>query len=469
MRARSVRATPEAYACYIAWAARRVIDMLIRIPELSLVVLIGPSGAGKSTFARTHFADTEILSSDHYRGVVADDETDQSATKAAFEVLHLALRKRLERGRLTVIDATNVEPEARRPILALAREHHVLRVAIVLDVDAELCHARNASRSDRAFGPHVVEHQLADLHRSRRGLEREGFRHVFVLEGQDEIAAARIERVRMCTDRRDDRGPFDIIGDVHGCREELEALLARLGYARTGGVFVHEEGRRVVFLGDLVDRGPDVPGVLEIAMSMREAGSALCVPGNHESKLLRKLQGRKVTLSHGLPQSVVQLEARTPEFRARVAAFIDALVSHYVLDGGHLVVAHAGMKESMQGRDSRAVQAFALYGDTTGESDEYGLPVRYPWAEDYRGSAAVVYGHTPVARAEWLNNTICIDTGCVFGGDLTALRWPERELVAVAAARVYCEPKRPPQTPERDRPAQRTKDENTDGEDSPGT
>src|SRR5204863_2243151 len=117
--------------------------------------------------------------------------------------------------------------------------------------------------------------------------------------------------------------------------------------------------------------------------------------------------------------------------------------SHFVLDDGKLVVAHAGMKEIMQGRGSGAVRDFALYGETTGETDEFGLPVRYNWAAEYHGVAQVVYGHTPVPQPEWLNRTINIDTGCVFGGKLSALRYPEGELVSVPARRVYAVPARP--------------------------
>ena len=128
----------------------------------------------------------------------------------------------------------------------------------------------------------------------------------------------------------------------------------------------------------------------------------------------------------------------------RRPTFLDGLVSHYVLDDGKLVVAHAGMKEEMQGRGSGKVRDFALYGETTGETDEFGLPVRYDWAAEYRGTAMVVYGHTPVPEPEWLNRTINIDTGCVFGGKLTALRYPERELVSrPGRARPTAEPARP--------------------------
>jgi protein phosphatase len=418
--------------------------MTFTIPELSLVVLIGPSGCGKSTFARKHFKPTEVLSSDGFRALVSDDENDQSATDDAFAALHYVAARRLARGRLTVVDATNVQPEARKPLVALAREYHVLPVAIVLDLPERVCHERNRSRPDRDFGPHVVRNQKSQLHRSLRGLGREGFRHVHVLKTQEEVDAAVFQRQPLWNNRKSERGPFDIIGDVHGCCDELEELLQQLGYGRNGeGAWSHPEGRRAIFVGDLVDRGPRIADTLKTVMTMSQAGSALCVPGNHDIKLKRKLEGRDVTVSHGLDRTLAELDQQTPEFRTAVQQFIDGLVSHYVFDEGRLVVAHAGMKEEMQGRGSAKVRDFALFGETTGETDEFGLPIRYNWASEYRGRASVVYGHMPVPEPEWLNRTINIDTGCVFGGRLTALRWPEKELVSVPARATYAEPARP--------------------------
>jgi protein phosphatase len=416
---------------------------LLTIPELSLVVLIGPSGCGKSTFAHKHFARFEVLSSDFCRGLVSNDENDQSATTPAFEVLHFVAAKRLERGLLTVIDATNVQPEARKPLVDLARRYHVLPVAIVLDLPERICQARNRERPDRDFGPHVIRQQRSQLHRSLRNLQREGFRHVHVLRSVEEVDAATIERQPLWNNRKWDHGPFDVIGDVHGCADELEELLRTLGYAPEAGAWRHPSGRKAIFVGDLVDRGPRVADVLGIVMGMVEAGSALAVPGNHDVKLMRKLRGRDVQVTHGLQDSLTQLDAEPPELRARVADFIDSLVSHYVLDDGKLVVAHAGMKEELQGRGSGTVREFALYGETTGETDEFGLPIRYNWASEYRGQAMVVYGHTPVPEPEWVNRTINIDTGCVFGGRLTALRYPEKELVSIAARRAYAVPAKP--------------------------
>ncbi len=426
----------------------------ITLPELSLVVLVGASGSGKSTFARKHFKATEILSSDFCRGLVSDDENDQSATEDAFDVLHYIAGKRLAAGRLTVIDATNVQPEARKPLVELARQYHMLPVALVFNMSERVCTERNNARPDRTFGAHVIPRQRQELRRSLRHLEREGFRHVFVLSAPEEVEAATITREPLWNNREADHGPFDIIGDIHGCYMELCTLLDRLGYqVSEDGTVTPPEGRKAIFVGDLVDRGPDTPAVLRLVMGMVAAGTALCVPGNHDMKLMRKLKGKNVQITHGLAESLEQLGHEPTEFSQQIAQFMDDLVSHYVLDDGRLVVAHAGMPESMQGRGSGRVREFALYGETTGETDEFGLPIRYNWAADYRGQALVVYGHTPIPEPEWLNRTINIDTGCVFGGALTALRYPERELVSVPALHTYAEPRRPFLEPEAQAPA----------------
>ncbi|MFB9661302.1 polynucleotide kinase-phosphatase [Glycomyces mayteni] len=430
----------------------------ISVPELSLVVLIGVSGSGKSTFAATHFKPTQVISSDYCRGLVADDETAQAATGEAFKLLHHIVGTRLRLGLLTVVDATNVQERARAELVDLARSHHVLVDAVVLDVEPSVAAARNRSRPDRDFGESVVRRHHRDLKRSLKHLKKEGFRRVHHLDGAEAVAAARVVTEKSWNDRKEETGPFDLIGDVHGCRAELEALLAELGWAierddRGRAVnAAHPQGRKAVFVGDLVDRGPDTPGVLRLVMGMAAAGTALCVQGNHEHKLVRALNGRKVTVAHGLAESLEQLGAEDAAFREEARSFMDGLRAHLLLDGGNLVVAHAGLKEEFHGRASGAVRSFALYGDTTGETDEFGLPVRLPWAEEYRGAAAVVYGHTPTVDPQWINNTICLDTGACFGGRLTALRYPERELVAVEAEREWYEPARPlvPAAAERD-------------------
>ncbi len=421
--------------------------MKVEIPEVSLVVLVGVSGSGKSTFARKHFKRTEIISSDFCRALVSDDPNDQNATNDAFDVLHYIAAKRLAAMRLVVVDATNVQPESRKGLVSLARKHHCLPTAIVLNLDPKICSERNRLREDRSFGSHVIRRQHQQLKRSLRKLRREGFRRIAVLTSPEDVEAATVERTRLWTNLRHDHGPFDIIGDVHGCADELRDLFEKLGYTISGTLQAPKVeppvGRKAVFVGDLVDRGPDSPGVLRLVMGMVEAGTARCVPGNHEIKLLKKLRGKSVRLSHGLEETLQQLEHESEEFKKRVEEFIFGLISHCVLDDGKLVVAHAGLAEDLQGRASGKVRSFALFGDTTGETDEFGLPVRYDWAADYRGKASVVYGHTPVLEAEWQNRTLCVDTGCVFGGKLTALRYPENELVSVPARAVHYEPVKP--------------------------
>jgi protein phosphatase len=422
--------------------------MKITVTDPSLVLMIAPSGAGKSTFARAHFRPTEVLSSDAMRGWVSDDETNQEASADAFSVLYSIADKRLARGRLTVIDATNVQPESRKGLIALARKHHVSVSAIVLDVDVETCVERNKSRPDRSFGARVVRGQHERMRQSLRRLEDEGVRSVWRLEGVEAIAQAEVSRERLRCDLRHLAGPFDVIGDVHGCADELIELVESLGYEVDGtgldaAVARHPEGRTLVFVGDLVDRGPRVADTLALVINSVERGSALCVQGNHEAKLRKKLAGRDVHVGHGLARTLEELEASSAAFRERVAKFIDGLASHYVLADGKLVVAHAGIRQEMQGRSSRAVRDFTLYGETRGETDEFGLPVRFDWAANYRGRALVAYGHTPVERAEFRNETICVDTGCVYGGSLTALRWPEREVRSIAARREYVPAHRP--------------------------
>jgi protein phosphatase len=421
--------------------------MQIKLPELALVLLIGPSGAGKSTFANRYFLPTEVVSSDRCRAWVCDDENNQAATADAFEVLHLIVAKRLRAGRLTVVDATNVQPEARKSLTALARRFCCPSIALVLDMPLWLCLERNASRRDRDLSDSIIRNQRGQLHGSLQGLGKEGFRHIHMLRDPRELDTMEIIRLPHQCNQRTETGPFDLIGDIHGCFDELTALLNKLGYRITrigdGYEVYHPDGRKLVFLGDIVDRGPKTPQVLRLVMDAVKSGDGFCVAGNHDSKLVKALQGHKVNMTHGLAESMRQLGSESEEFRTKVLEFLNQLSAHYVFDGGRLVAAHAGLKEDMHGRQTSKVLHFCLYGETTGEIDEFGLPVRYHWAADYRGRAMVVYGHTPVQEPEWLNNTLCIDTGCVFGGKLTALRYPERDLVAVPALKQYFERHKP--------------------------
>lgn len=422
--------------------------MILGVPAFSLILLVGPSGSGKSTFAARHFSPTEVVSSDECRGRICDDDANQRVTPDAFELLHVIVSRRLKWMRLTVVDATNLDRRDRRSLLDLARRHHCQAVAVVLDLPPEVCRERNGKRKGRRVDAEVIERQFETFRRNRKGIKKEGFHSVFRLDSPGAVEAARFRRRRMPPDFRRETGPFDFIGDVHGCADELAELMNRLGYRLdSDGAWGHPDGRKAVFLGDLTDRGPGNVAVLRAVMAMAREGRALCCPGNHDDKLVRMLRGRDVTVDHGLERTRDDFDALPEAERERLAAnliaFYEGLPTHYVLDGGKLVAAHAGMRESLQGRVSPKVRKFALFGDITGKKDEHGLPVRGDWAATYRGRAMVVYGHSPVKKPIWRHRTINIDTGCVFGGQLTALRYPELELVGVAARKTYVEPPKP--------------------------
>ncbi len=432
--------------------------MNITIPERALILLIGVSGSGKTTFARHHFRPAEIVSSDYYRAVVADDENDQTATKDAFDLVHQVVEKRLKRGLLTVIDATNVKSSDRKRFLEQAQTFNCQAVALIFDLPIDLLRDRLQTRPDRDFDPEVLIRQQARLHQSTQPaqLAAEGFVQVHQFQSADDMVQAVITRPSSPAGVSAQTGPFDIIGDVHGCYDELTLLLERLGYvgfsARSSESdvgpavldYVHPAGRKLVFVGDLVDRGPDSVRVLRQVMALVRQGVALCVPGNHDDKLLRKLCGRTVSLNYGLAETWAQFSKQPPAFLAEVETFLAGLPYFLRLDEGRLLVAHAGLDERMQrpGANPKAVKAFCLFGPTTGQTDEFGLPVRIDWAATYAGSAMVVHGHTPVAEARLLNNTINIDTGCCFAGKLTALRYPEQKLLSVNSLDQYAIPTR---------------------------
>lgn len=384
-----------------------------------------------------------MLSSDFFRGMICDDENDQNISSEAFDLLFYAANKRLNNMKLTVIDATNLQQTSRKQVIDLARKQNLHAAAIVLNIPEQVMQERNKSRADRGFPERVIRQHARETQRCIRGLKREGFRFVYVINSLEQLENTEIIRTKLWNDKREWHGPFDIIGDIHGCCDELEMLLEKLGYIKTEQGYAHPDGRQAAFLGDFCDRGSRNADVLRIVMDMVKNGNAIAVPGNHDVKLLKYLNGKQVSASHGLNNTIEELNAMSEDFRQETAQFIDGLISHYVLDDGKLVIAHAGLKQEYIGRASAQVRDFCLYGEVTGESDAYGLPVRLDWTIDYRGKATVVYGHIACKDVKSHNNTVCIDTGCVFGGKLTAYRYPERETVSVDALRQYYEPVKP--------------------------
>jgi len=406
--------------------------MEIHIPETALVLLIGAPGSGVDAFVTRYFTETERIGLRRLRAMLGDDPWASADTALARELMTRIIDARLAGGRLVVLSEDVSARDHRRLWIEVARGHEVPIIGIVIDRAVEDCRARLLELGRiRELGG--VEKQVKRVRHGLDSMADEGFSAIYRID--DEVPVVRFEspprRYRHLT------CGFDIIGDVHGCHQELRTLLDRLGYRREDGRWIHPEERMVALTGDLVDRGPDSPGVLRVAMALLASGRGLWVAGNHDVKLARKLGGKDVAVRHGLEATLEQLAGEPAEFSTSVRKTIEGLGSHYILDEGRLVVAHAGLEASLQGRDTVTAWQFALYGQSTGEVDEMGLPIRYPWAERYRGEVAVVYGHTPVREPAWVNNTICVDTGCVFGGSLTALRWPERALVSVPAARVY--------------------------------
>lgn len=379
-------------------------DQVIAVPALALVVVAGDSSQ-VAAFAARWFS--------------ADEVTHVVGTGA---VARQYIAERLAAGKLTVATLGPQTSDAREMALALARlarQHDVAPIALLLAEPAD------------EVGP--VGHFPVGPH---------GF-----TSAQRVSLAARLERVPLACDQSGERGPFDVIGDIHGCYDELLELFARLGYVADDAAGMRSpEGRRAIFVGDLVDRGPGVVETLRLAMRMTQGGTAFCVPGNHDDKLARALMGHHVWMAHGIRESLEQIHGldagQVEALSAEFLSFVRELPPYLILDGGALVVAHAGLPERFHGRVSSHIRSLALYGEQIGEDDD-GLPIRVDWAADYQGAAAVIYGHTPQRAALWRNNTINCDTGCVFGNRLTAVRWPEREIIGVPARREYARRARP--------------------------
>ncbi len=410
--------------------------MLIDIPEFSLVLLIGPSGAGQMSFIERHVPVSALITAESALEQSLSVQAKVKTVGIARDHVHHLLTQtsqRLKARLKTVIDASGFEADARKSFVDLARRYHARLVAIAFDVPNE---GIENSRSSASF--------LSQ----KRNLNHEGFHEIYTLRSEQDIANVHLRWITPLHDKRQLTGPFDVIGDIHGCADELVDLLHALGYTveendEQGPSAWHPEGRMMVFVGDMVDRGPAIVRVLQLVMNSIKRGTALCVVGNHENKLVRYLAGRKVKISHGLEKTIEQLDRAPATLKSQLPMFLNSLSDHLILDQERLVVAHAGIREDFIGRSSGEIRSFCLYGETNGDLDEYGLPVRLPWARKYGGEALVVYGHTPVPEPQWVSNTVNIDTGCVYGGALSALRYPEKTITSVTAKKTYYEPRRP--------------------------
>lgn len=412
--------------------------MGLTIPEASLLVTCGVAGCGKSTFVSKNFKPTAIVSSDRCRALVSDDEGNMAASKRAFDVFYFIMEKRMEMGRLVVADSTALTFDARKKLLRLAREYNYYTVLAAFDVPLSTCLTRNSMR-DRIVAEKVIEKQYKLFNEALDYINKEEFDKVVILK-EDEMDSFKFNIISSNMEIHDS-GPFDIISDIHGCMSELEMLLYKLGYQKQSSSYIHPDKRKVIFAGDIVDRGPRIIDTVRTVIDMTASGSAYYVPGNHCNKFYRYLNGRKVQIKNGLEKSVAEFDMLDKHSSDRLKkGFIrlyETAPIYLILDEGRLVVAHAGIKESMIGNMSKEITDFVLYGDVSGELDEEGFPLRKDWASLYSGSALIVYGHTPVLEPVFVNNTINIDQGASIGGGLTALRYPEKEVVSVKSLDTY--------------------------------
>jgi len=414
---------------------------IVRIPTGAIVVTVGAPGAGKSSWVARNFDPEQVLALDEFRRIVAGSDTDMDVGVEALDLLLAALDSRARRQITTVVDGQFTDPVARRRVLEVAARHGRPATAVCFVVSPEVAEARIA-RAQRWLSPRVLRRHVELVDEFCLQHPNEGWAEVTFL-GDDDEEKLPVVRVALPASLPFD-GPFDVIGDVHGCLAELDALLDRLGYAPPdeAGARRHPAGRLPVFVGDFADRGPDSAGVFRRVLAMHDAAALLAVPGNHCLKLLRWLEGKPVDLAHGLGSTVEQLAAAGPELQARVRAFLVSLPRVLVLAGGRLVVFHAALALHRVGRADQATLAQTAWGIVRG-TDEYGLPVRDTrWTATWKtgpDEPFAVYGHSPVRAPLRLANTLDLDGGCCFGGYLAAYRWPEDELVCVPALRAYAE------------------------------
>ncbi|NPV72792.1 MAG: AAA family ATPase [Pelotomaculum sp.] len=403
----------------------------ISLPGTTLLVLCGPPGCGKSTFALRYFKDTMIVSSDRCRALVSDYEENMAASREAFRLFHYTIERRLSLGRFTVADSTAIARQARRELLRIGRKYGFNVTLLVFNIPLDVCLERNTGRERRVIRPVIIK-ASKKLRHIIDGAFSEGFDDVYVVTDEDlNDPFFKIEILRHVLTLP---GPFDIIGDVHGCYGELVLLLARLGYRRQFNYHAHPSGRKAVFLGDIAGPGPRSIDSFWLAKAMVDSGNAFYVPGDYCRRLCRYLAGKEGESRQGLEKVLDEVEALPEDkrsyFREEFLRLIRNAPPYLILDRGRLVVSHAGIRADITGKVTEQVENFCLFGETRGETIEQGLPAIPHWVGEYRGEALVVCGHNPVSKAGFINNTISLDRGCAIGG-LTALRYPEREIVQV--------------------------------------
>ncbi len=439
--------------------------MKITIPYSGLVLLVGVSNSGKTTLLNKWMEEkkilpSEVISSDKYRIIVGDkefigwaerpkDEADslmdeyKSISAEAFNMIDHVVEARCRLNKVTFIDATHLYPDDRKKYIALAKKHNVPAIAVVMDAPQENLFERDEQR-ENPRGKKRVKQQIQTFKREKRFIKKDGFTAVYFTDGQEEIEIVRRNNPLLI----DVGDGIDIVGDIHGCYDEMIAILTKLGYEKNDeDLFVHSKGRIFLSLGDVMSRGPESLQTMLFFQRHVEKGLAYMIDSNHGWKIARWLDGRNVTLHHGdekVEAEFAEYEVRygterTLAMKRSLKEFLLQAPSHYVVMKNGVRVAvctHAGIRDEFIGKQSPEVQDFCRYGDTDG-FNEHGKPMRKDWTVHHQGSALIIWGHDPKPQPLVINNTVNIDQGVVFGGKLTAYRFPEKEFVSVNAMHDY--------------------------------
>ncbi|WP_214842457.1 polynucleotide kinase-phosphatase [Exiguobacterium sp. s150] len=442
--------------------------MHIQLPYAGIVLLIGPSNSGKSTWLNQLIEieiirPSEVVSSDDYRKLVGDvehidwkghppDEADslfetyQDISTEAFALMTLLIEARARLNKLTIIDATHLYASDRKKYIELAHRLHQPIYALVLDIAQPILLERDRLR-DFPRGGRRVKQQVQVFNREKRTIKREGFNQIHVIS---DVSQVNVERENMNPLHLSSERGIDVIGDIHGCFDEFLELLERLGYRPNDeGLYVHPEGRVFLSLGDIMSRGPKSLETIEFFIRHVEADIAHMIDSNHGWKVFRWLEGRNVTMKHGDELFVEELQMyekqkgsdATETLKSSMKRLLKHAPSHYVLtkqDIPTAVCVHAGIRDEFIGKTSRDISDFCRYGDNEG-FDEAGKPIRKDWTVQHKSKTLIIWGHDPRPRPLRLNHTINIDQGVVFGGRLTAFRYPEQTIVQVEAKQDYAQ------------------------------
>ncbi|TDL78498.1 polynucleotide kinase-phosphatase [Peribacillus frigoritolerans] len=439
--------------------------MQIVLPYAGIVLLIGPSNSGKSTLLKRmiekrEILPSEVISSDDFRVLVSDiefidwrdrpkDEADsllgdyQSISKEAFSMMDSVIDARCRLNKLTFVDATHLHPDDRKRYLSLARKNNVPIISIVMDIHEDELLIRDEQR-DNPRGKRRIRQQYQTFKKEKRFIKKEGYMSVYTIKETDNLEFNR----RSNPIEKDIESGIDIIGDIHGCYEEMILVLEKLGYHQNqDGLYLHPEGRKFVSIGDIMSRGPQSLKTMLFFCEHVSKNLAYMIDSNHGWKIARWLDGRNVTLNHGDEKveeefNVYEKEAgseKAEEAKKTLKAFLLQAPSHYVFTKNGvqtLICTHAGIKDEFIGKQSEAISDFCRYGDTDG-FDEKGKPIRKDWYISHKKKALIVWGHDPKPAPLLINQTINIDQGVVFGGALTAFRYPEGEFISVKAKQDY--------------------------------